>query len=84
MTARKPAKRRPAATKPVELRAGGHQLGYLDYEGPALDRGLLAAFLNGIESIGKRTLFEELDRRGYDLRTLRFSIRKKSSRRRVG
>ena len=85
MKARTPAKRR-AATKPVELRASGHQLGYLDYDGPSLDRGLLAVFLNGIEHmIGKRTLCEELDRRGYDLRTLRFSIRrKKPSRRRPG
>jgi hypothetical protein len=49
----------------------------LTYEGHPRDRGFLAAVFELFETVDKRTVLRELDRRGYDLRTLRFSIRRK-------
>jgi hypothetical protein len=53
--------------------------GALVYNGEKCTGGMLATWFERIE-LDKRTLAQELDARGYDLSTLRFSIRKKVTR----
>lgn len=51
----------------------------LIYDGSRPTGGMLASFFERIEHPDKKTLAAELDARGYDLTTLRFSIRKKAA-----
>ena len=50
----------------AHLYCGGKQTG-----------GMLAHYFEGIRYPDEHTLMQELERRGYDLTTLRFSIKKK-------
>lgn len=43
----------------------------------ASNGGMLAHYFEGMRYPGDKTLAEELDARGYDIKTLRFSIEKK-------
>lgn len=45
------------------------------YDGAKPTGGMLASFFERIESYDKKTLAAELEARGYDLTTLRFSLR---------
>lgn len=82
MRTRKPTKRHPGAVLSASGDTSG-VFGVIKYRGSdPTDRGMLAVFFEGMETIDKHTLLKELDLRGYDLRTLRFSIKKKPSRRR--
>lgn len=47
------------------------------YNGPKQTGGLLASLFEQHRNSDGRTLAQELDARGYDLTTLRFSIRRK-------
>lgn len=41
------------------------------------DGGMLCHFLAGVNGLHGRTLIKELEYRGYDLETMRFTVRKK-------
>jgi hypothetical protein len=41
--------------------------------------GMLAYYFEGIRYPGDKTLAQELDARGYDVKTLRFSVQKKAT-----
>jgi hypothetical protein len=49
------------------------------YDGHKPTGGLLAYYFEHVENYDKRTLSAELEARGYDLTTLRFSIRRKAT-----
>jgi hypothetical protein len=49
------------------------------YDGNSSTGGMLATYFERLEYPDKKTLAQELDARGYDLSTLRFSIRKKAA-----
>lgn len=61
-------------------RDGRASRGALTYFGPGSTGAMLASFFERLEYPDKKTMAQELDDRGYDLTTLRFSIRKKVPR----
>lgn len=56
----------------------GHREPALYYVGPKPTGGLLAYVFEMMPVHGGKTLAQELNDRGYDLTTLRFSVRKKA------
>lgn len=57
----------------------GHRDPALYYMGPKQTGGLLADAFEGVLLHGDKALVKELEERGYDITTLRFSVRKKAT-----